>query len=322
MLLIVIRLPQVNKNMQNNYTMHILYDKSTDESFFNKYNGSNILVVDIRLYQSEYEWIFNQPHLKPMLFITEPIHHFGFSGGASEYSYKAFNENKFTYVFGCINHDPKNGRYKYPLYMFISEFDFKNRDYYTQINNNVKNTDATQLDAKRFNALINNWDPGTRACIYEQLKSIGQIDCPSKVFKNCSNEELNQVGKIKYLQNYKFNICSENTDYDNVPGYITEKLMQCCLGGAIPIYAGSFDEYDAKILNRNRIIFYNSKDEKTIEYAFYKIKFLMENPELLLCFYNQPIFCDTAYDAAQELFNDFDTLAKISQNTVQPANDN
>ena len=42
--------------MPNNYTMHILYDKSSDESFFNKYNGSNILVVDIRLYQSEYEW--------------------------------------------------------------------------------------------------------------------------------------------------------------------------------------------------------------------------------------------------------------------------
>jgi hypothetical protein len=302
--------------------MHILYDTTNYEEFFKKYNGSNILVVDIRLNRTEYEWIFNEPHLKPMLFITEPIHHFGFSGGTSEYSYKAFNENKFTYIFGCINHDPKNGRYKYPLYMFLPEFDFKNRDYYTQINNSVKNTNMPQLTAKRFNVLINRWDLGTRECIFQHLKTLGHIDCPGKAFNNCSNEELNRVGKIKYLQNYMFNICSENLDHDNVPGYITEKLMQCCLGGAIPIYAGSFDEYDAKILNRNRIIFYNSKDESSIEYTFYKVKFLLQNPELLLCFYNQPVFCDSAYDTVQELCNDFDKLVERSRNTDQVAIEN
>jgi hypothetical protein len=299
--------------MPNKYTMHILYIETAFIEFFKKYNGSNILVVAIGLNLTEYEWIFEQPHIKPMLFITEPIHHFGFSGGSCEYSYKAFNENKFTYILGCINHDPMNGRYKYPLYMFIPEFEFRNKDYYNQINNYVKNTDATQLTAKRFNALINHWDPGTRTCIFEKLKTIEHIDCPSKLYNNCSNEELNRVGKIKYLQNYKFNICSENVDYDNVPGYITEKIMDCCLGGAIPIYAGSFDEYDAKILNKNRIIFYNSKDEKSIECAYYKVKFLMENSELLLCFYNQPIFCDTAYDTVQELCNDFDNMMKRSQ---------
>lgn len=179
--------------MPNNYTMHILYAKSNWEDFFKKYTGSNILVVDIRLNRSEYELIFEIPDLKPMLFITEPIHHFGFSGGASEYSYKAFNENKFTYIFGCINHDPTNGRYKYPLYMFIPEFEFRNKDYYIQINNNVKNTDATQLTAKRFNALINRWDLGTRECIFQHLKSLGHIDCPSKAFNNCSNEDSTTV---------------------------------------------------------------------------------------------------------------------------------
>jgi hypothetical protein len=84
--------------------MHILYNETSSRDFFKKYNGSNILVVAIGLNLTEYEWIFEQPHLKPMLFITEPIHHFGFSGGSCEYSYKAFNANKFTYIFGCINH--------------------------------------------------------------------------------------------------------------------------------------------------------------------------------------------------------------------------
>ena len=295
--------------MPTKYTMHILYDETGNIGFFKKYNGTNILVVDVRLKQSEYEWIFDQPDLKPLLFISEPIHHFGFSGGACEYSYKAFNENKFAYIFGCINHDPKNGRYKYPLYIFNG--DFENKEYYNQINDAVKNTNVDQLNSKRFNALINSWDPGTRTCIFEKMQTIGHIDCPGKVFNNCSNEELNQVGKIKYLQNYKFNICSENSDNDNVPGYITEKIMDCCLGGAIPIYAGSFDEYDEKIMNKNRIIFYNSKDEKSMEYAYYKVKFLMENPELLLAFYNQPVFCDTAYETVQELYRDFDKLIEM-----------
>jgi hypothetical protein len=297
--------------MPYKYTMHILYKESNGTEFFNKYYGSNIIVIDVRLKHSEYEWIFENTHLNPMLFISEPIHHFGFSGKPTEYAYKAFNENKFKYIFGCINHDPKNGRYKYPLYMFIPEFDMKNKDYYIQINNNVKNTNATQLMAKRFNTLINNWDPGsTRTSIYGNLKMLGHIDCPSLLFNNCSNAELNQVGKIKFLQNYKFNICSENFDNDNIPGYITEKIMECCLGGAIPIFAGSFDEYDAKILNKNRIIFYNSKDTESIAYAVYKVKFLMENPELLLSFYNQPVFCDTAYDTVQKLCNDFDKLVE------------
>ena len=307
--------------MPNVYTMPVLYDQTNYLELFKRYDKSNILVVDIRLKRPEYEWIFKQSNYNTMLFITEPMHHFGFSEKACEYSYKAFNDNKFTYIFGCINHDPKNGRYKYPLYMFTPDFDFKTKDYYKQINNMVKNTSITQLTAKRVNVLINRWDPGnSRTFMYEHLKSLGHIDCPGVLFNNCSNEELNRVGKVKYLQNYIFNICPENYDYDNIPGYITEKLMECCLGGAIPIYAGSFDEYDAKILNRNRIILYNSQDEKSIEYAFYKVQFLMQNPILLLAFYNQPVFCDTAYDTVQELCNDFDNLMKRSQGVHQTAN--
>lgn len=289
--------------------MPFLYNETSYNEFFTKYDLGCILVVDIRLQESEYNIIFEQTHLKPMLFITEPIKYFGNNGAKScIYSYKAVIENKFPYLFGCINHDPKNGRYKFPLYMFIPSFDYKNKYYYNHINYIVQNTSLSELNTKRFNTLINSWDIKTRTCIYERLINVGHIDCPSKLFNNCSNEELNRIGKINFLQNYKFNICSENFDYDNVPGYITEKLMECCLSGAIPIYAGWFDEYDEKILNKNRIIFYNSEDEKSIEYAYYKVKFLMENPNLLLQFYNQPVFCETAYETIQELCNDFETL--------------
>jgi hypothetical protein len=288
--------------------MPILYQQSNYIEFFMKYSLPEILIVDVRLNENEYEKIFTIPHYKPLLVITEPIYWFGTVGSSCKYSYKAFVENKFTYLLGCINHDPKNGRYKYPLYMFIPSFDFKNKQYFMQINDFVKNTNMSQLNDKKFNILINKWDVKTRTCIYDHLKTIGHIDCPGKLFNNCSNEEMNRVGKVKYLQNYKFNICSENFDTKNVPGYITEKLMECCLGGAIPVYAGWFDEYDERILNKNRIIFYNSDDKQSIEYAYYKVKFLMENPEMLLSFYNQPVFCETAYDTIQELCNDCDRL--------------
>jgi hypothetical protein len=296
--------------------MPVLYDGTNQSEFFEQFNIPNILVVDIRFNKSEYDWIFEIPNCKTMLYITEPIHYFGFVGGASEYSYKAFNENKFTYIFGCINHDPQNGRYKYPLYMFISSFEFKNKEYYNKINVMVQNTSLSQLNSKKFNALIASWDLGTRTNIYEVLRELGHIACPGKLHNNCSNEELDRIGKINYLQNYKFHICSENTDYDNVPGYITEKLMDCCLSGAIPIYAGWFDEYDEKIMNKNRIIFYKSNDAKSIEYAYYKVKFLMENPEMLLHFYNQPVFCETAYETVQTLRTDFENLI-IRSNTTE-----
>lgn len=294
--------------------MAVLYDETCWREFFEKYDLGCILVVDIRLQESEYNNIFTLSRYKTMLFITEPIQYFGSEPRpVSKYSYKAFTENKFPYLFGCINHDPKNGRYKFPLYMFIPSFDYKNKCYYSHINYIIQNTSLSQLNAKRFNALINHWDIKTRTCIYERLINIGHIDCPSTLFNNCSNEELNKIGKINYLQNYKFNVCSENFDYDNVPGYITEKLMECCLSGAIPIYAGWFDKYDEKILNKNRIIFYNSFDDKSIEYAYYKVKFLMENPEMLLQFYNQPVFCETAYETVQELCNDFENLLQTAR---------
>jgi len=133
------------------------------------------------------------------------------------------------------------------------------------------------------------------------LSQIKNIHCPGKLLNNCSNRKLNALGKPSYLNYFIFNICSENYDNNTYNGYITEKLMDCCLGGAIPIYAGWFDEYDAKIFNKNRIIFYNSKDETSFEKVYNQVKELLEDKEKLITFYKQPIFCDTAVKTIQEL---------------------
>jgi hypothetical protein len=84
--------------------------------------------------------------------------------------------------------------------------------------------------------------------------------------------------------------------------------MDCCLGGAIPIYAGWFDEYDAKIFNKNRIIFYNSRDEASFEKVYNQINELLEDKDKLITFYKQPIFCDTATETIQELIQNIKKL--------------
>ncbi|MBI1866407.1 MAG: hypothetical protein HY005_01210 [Candidatus Staskawiczbacteria bacterium] len=43
--------------------------------------------------------------------------------------------------------------------------------------------------------------------------------------------------KKETYQKYKFSICYENVK--DIPGYITEKIMDCFLGGCVPIYLGA-----------------------------------------------------------------------------------
>ncbi len=45
------------------------------------------------------------------------------------------------------------------------------------------------------------------------------------------------VSKAEVLKKYKFAICFENSK--NLPGYITEKILDCFTSGIVPIYAGA-----------------------------------------------------------------------------------
>ena len=52
---------------------------------------------------------------------------------------------------------------------------------------------------------------------------------------------------IKYVHEFKFNICPENR---NVKDYVTEKLFEAFAAGAIPIYYGSDNNPEPEIINR------------------------------------------------------------------------
>ena len=287
----------------------MIFKRLYHKDFFIKYvkDQNKYLICPVFIDKNDYVQFIEPKTYTNILSLTEPIKHFSDVGNNYEYAYKGYSENAFAMIIGCINHDPANGRFKFPLYLFENNFDIHNKEQFILINNVVSSIDIIGLKNKSFATLINRWDRenGARVNMYNRLIKLGNINCPSELLNNCSNATLNAVGKPKYINKFLFNICSENYDYDNIPGYITEKLMDCCLGGAIPIYAGWIDEYDEKIFNTKRIICYNSQDDASYENAYIKVKELLENPDKLLEFYQQPVFCDTAYDTIQYLLQEF-----------------
>ena len=94
------------------------------------------------------------------------------------------------------------------------------------------------------------------------------------------------LDKLKFLNNYKFNICCENSQRDM---YITEKILDAYLGNTIPIYAGGKAE---TIFNPDSFINLNNKSEEEI---IETIKEVNENDELYKKMYNAQILLDENY---------------------------
>ena len=143
-------------------------------SFFiqNIQDKNKYLVSGVSINKEEYYKNIKPKKYKNILFITEPIKHFSNEGNGYEFSYKGILENKFDIIFGCVNHDPKNGRFKFPLYLFENKFDLKNSEQFIQINNEVLNLNAVSLKEKQFCTLINTWDNNVRTCIYNKMHKI------------------------------------------------------------------------------------------------------------------------------------------------------
>lgn len=254
------------------------------------YDQSDFIIVGSFVSDEDLE-ILLKYNKKKILYITEPIEHFNLL------TYKLFSGNFFDIVYGCIDNNINKRYYKFPLYVFCVNIYEINYEYFQKINEKVCCDDITK---KNFACLINIHDQkNTRTPIYKLLTRKYHIDCPSKLFNNCDNKELNELGNVEYISQYLFNICSENS-ICKIDGYITEKIMNCCLGGAIPIYCGWFSDIDAKIFNKNRIIFYDPYDDTSLHNALEKINALMNTNEII-DFYKQPVFCESAYETIKEM---------------------
>jgi len=261
-----------------------------DDAVVNNINDANILLIgdyvnnyDVNAIQS-----FNKLKIQ---YIAEPIMNLPYCP-ISKYIYQ---HNLCSFKIGCVPNSPEDRCIKYPLYLLFPNLSEKST--FTNVNEYVNTCD---IHNKKFCVLINRHDMGnTRTPIHNKLNKFDRIDCFGRLLNNCSNVELNVVGIPEYVKKYKFIICTENY-YNDHPGYITEKILNACLSGAIPIYNGIFDLIDLEIFNVDRILQINPTN---VDEIANRVKYLIDHPDDLENFYRQPVFKDTACETIANLNN-------------------
>lgn len=197
---------------------------------------ANVLIIGNFVQPEEIPIIANFSGIR-VLYVAEPITKLQMCAIAGH----IYANDICDYYIGCVSNGPKS--IKYPFYAYES-IDYDAINYYTQ---------TCELYGKQFCTLINRHDWGnTRTPIFENLNQIYRVVCPGRLHNNCSNEEVDRIGNVEYIKKFIFNICSENFGTSH-PGYITEKIKHCVLGGAIPVYYGALDDVDELVFNKNRI---------------------------------------------------------------------
>lgn len=92
------------------------------------------------------------------------------------------------------------------------------------------------LNRPRFCSFIaSNARGPIRNAFFKKLNRVKKVDSAGRHFNNWGAPIEN---KLKFLENYRFNIAFENS---SSPGYITEKLIDPLISGCIPVYWGAPD---------------------------------------------------------------------------------
>ena len=87
---------------------------------------------------------------------------------------------------------------------------------------------------------------------------------------------------------YKFGLTIENTVQD---AYITEKILNAFLGGAVPVYYGTTKIFE--LFNKDAFVYYDPGDP---DKALKRIEFLDSNPKEYAAVLAQPIFAEGALE--------------------------
>lgn len=142
-----------------------------------------------------------------------------------------------------------------------------------------------------------------RKNIVEDLNAIERVSCGGKYLHNDDSlkTEYND-NKIQYLKSFYFNICPENS---NCCGYVTEKLFEAISAGCLPIYWGSFNAPEPRILNPEAILFWNKdKDNNAV---VQRIERLISSPHELNELLHLPRLQKEAEDVVWEMFEKLDS---------------
>ena len=139
-----------------------------------------------------------------------------------------------------FDHVDNEQQYRLPLYV-IYDFDNQHRDV-----NNTKTVDRDPSDLiKKFkdkfcSFVVKNGACEKRNYFFQRLNEYKRVDSGGPLFNNIGyvleRGDGAVAAKMKFLNDYKFNLCFENSSY---AGYTTEKLYEAYMFGTVPIYWGS-----------------------------------------------------------------------------------
>lgn len=162
---------------------------------------------------------------------------------------------------------------------------------------------------RKFSCLVARHDEsGLRTEMYNVLSQLGRVDCPSKLLHNDDSLHVEYGdNKRKYMNNYMFNICPENS---NSYGYVTEKVFEAISAGCIPIYWGSYNNPEPGILNQDAIILWDREDGG--KKAISEVSELMSSPKRYKEFAMQPRLLPSAEEKIEEMLAGlYDRLMKL-----------
>lgn len=149
-------------------------------------------------------------------------------------------------------------------------------------------TDKEQLLNRKFCNFIvsNSRDKTHRKEMFNELSKYKRIDSGGKVFNNIGYLVDN---KEKFIKDYKFSLCFENSFGD---GYITEKIIEAFAAKTIPIYSGckEINNY----INENSYI--NVNNFNNFQEAIDYIIEIDRNDDLYLKMLKEPVFKQVSFE--------------------------
>ncbi len=176
--------------------------------------------------------------------------------------FQKYSDHLIDYVDLSIGFERlDNPKYlRYPLWIW---YNFKTDDSIEIIKSKIEKWENRKYDSgfykRRFGSLIASHDRnGLRKECFDLLSKKYKISCAGNLLNN--TDELRVLfndNKIKYLENFKFNIAFENSNHKF---YTTEKIFDSIVAGCLPIYWGSDLCPEPNILNQNRILFYDTNN--------------------------------------------------------------
>jgi len=275
---------------------------------FNLLKRSFIQVLE----EDGYEFVLDEKN--PDIVFINSFGPITYNGPAIKIGYVTEDMNRFTGIFrkiqektyfdmviGCINYIKSSKFCKHPLYINSGNYKDPSKERMESINKLVLEKDTSKL---KFCSIVASHDMyGNRMPIVNLLSKISFVECPGKMNKNVPSFDDVGLTKQEYIGQFIFNICPEN--HAGHEGYTSEKILDSISAGCIPIYFGrTNDEQDIKIFNQNRIIRYDPSSEKSMNDCYNTVKELMENPDKLKEFYEQPPFLEYADIVINFMFDD------------------